>query len=154
MEQPQYVLQPKSNRELIPQIFLMIFLGLLLFLGFIFNVKLLSLGLPSYFIYLVAGLITGVILINLMLIYKNILKKSYLFYPDRIEYVGKKPKRISFSQIIGISFKKNSMDRIFNTATIVLEPDFEIKDIENSEQVYFYIQRLVQYYKANYRRYQ
>lgn len=146
---PQYVLQPSLKREFVPQIFLMIFLGILLFLGFLFNVNLLDLELPQYFTYLIAGLIAGVILINLVLVYRNILKESYMFYPDKIEYSGKKPKRILFFQITGISFKKNLIDKVFNTAAIVLEPDFEIKNIESSEQVYLYVQKLIQYYKAN-----
>ena len=61
--------------------------------------------------------------------------------------MGKKTKTIYFSQIASINMDTDVFDKLFNTGKIVLEPGFLIKSIKDTNQMYIYIQRLIQYAK-------
>ncbi len=141
---PQYVLKPNLKRLFIPQIFKLIALGALLYLGVYVNIEVFEIGLSKNIFYMIYAAITLIITSDLILIYLKYSKQAYDFYSDRVEIKGKRPETIYFSQILNISFKRNFLDKIFNTGTIILG-DSEIISVENSNRVYFYIQKLVDY---------
>ena len=144
MEQPQYVLKPDLKRLFIPQIFKLIAFGALLYLGVYINSIVLEISLDKNMLNIIYSAIILIILLDLVLIYLRYSKSEYDFYLDRVEINGKKPRIVYFQDISRIGFKRNFFDKLFNTGTIVFD-GVELKSVENSNKVYFYIQKLVDY---------
>ena len=144
VEQPQYILKPNLKRLFIPQIFKLVALGVFLYLGLYMNIVLLGIEVSKNTFYVVDAVVVLVVIADLIMLYLRYLRSEYDFYSDRIEIRDKKEKVVYFSMISNLSFRRDFLDRMFNTCTILVG-DAEIKSVENSNQIYFYIQKLVSY---------
>ena len=82
-----------------------------------------------------------IMFIGAVLIIAKTSKNKYLFYLNKIEF---KSRQIPFVNIKNVYLQKNFLDKIFNTGTIILYPDFKIEKISNVNQIFYYIQKLVQ----------
>ena len=71
----------------------------------------------------------------------------YNFYTDRIACTGKDEAYISYVQASSTRKEQNIFDRVCNTATIIIEPDFRIEHINNAQRVLDYIQKMTAYYR-------
>jgi len=147
MEFPQYVLKPNSARTLFPEFIRMFLLSLVFYVGLKLNFIVLGVKVPFYvdIIALVALALLSIMQVILTKI--NQTKLQYNFYANRIEAVGFKPKTILFADVKNILLKRSVFDNMFSTGKVVLEPDFEISNIPNANQVYAYVQKLVQNYR-------
>ena len=151
MELPQYTLYLSLPRILIPKALILMCLGGFLYLGVWLNLLILNIIIPAeYHMYIILGIGVLVVMQGIL----NYLKFSnyrYLFYRDRVIYEGKNEKAIMLSDIQNIGFGKNFVDNIFNTGTITLSPAHKMRYVANTNQVYFYLQKLVQYAQSPYR---
>jgi len=149
MDLPQYTLKPNIKRVLVPNFFVLLFLGLFFYFALWLNFTLLNKELPDNINLLIVAILALLLVLQAVLSYMKFSKARYLFFADRIQYVTNKTKVIYFNQVRGISFKRNFIDKLFNCGTIRIEPGFEIKYVPNSNQIYVYIQQLIQSYKYN-----
>ena len=142
-EQPQYTLSQDLKRVLVPKILQLIGLGAVFYLAIWLNLFLLDVE-SSIKLYVAIGavvvLVIAVVLESILLAQK-VNKNKYLFYSNRLVFKG---KEVPYVNIKHVSFRQNFVDKMFTTGTIVLHPDFKIEKIPNLNQVYFYIQKLVQ----------
>lgn len=145
-EQPQYVLKPNLKRLFIPQIFKLAALGAMLYLGVYVNIVLLGIDVSKSAFHIIDAAVALVVAADLAMIYMRYLKCAYYFYSSRVEVIDKKTNVVYFSSAPALSFKRNFLDRVFNTGTILVG-NVELKSVENSNQVYFYIQKLMEYGK-------
>jgi len=75
--------------------------------------------------------------------YVELLHHHFLFYKDKIVVTGKNYKTLLTKDIASISSKRNLLDKLFDTHTIVLEPLLKIKHIGRNNEKYFNIQKLI-----------
>jgi hypothetical protein len=142
--EPQYILKPVLRRLFIPQ-----FLGaILIFVVFYFALRL-NLGLMEIELTMSINILAISVLFVLFAVdmiskYMHAKADKYLFYLDKVVFEGRKTKEMYFSNVQNISFKQDVLDKMFNTGTITLVPDFKIKSVPHSNQIYFYIQKLIQ----------
>ena len=142
-EQPQYALSQDLKRVLIPKILQLIGLGAVFYFAIWLNLVLLDVE-DNIKLYVTIGavivLIIAVILESILLVQK-VNKNKYLFYSARVGY---KEREMSYVNVTNVSFRQNFLDKIFHTGTIVLNPGFLIEKVPNLNEVYFYIQKLIQ----------
>ena len=142
-EQPQYALKQDLKRVLIPKIFQLVGLAVLFYFAVWLNLFLLEVE-DSIKLYVTIGAIIILVIavvLEIILVIQKIDKNKYLFYAARVEYKG---KAMPYVNVNNVSFRQDFIDKIFNTGTIVLYPDFLIEKIPNLNEVYFYVQKLVQ----------
>ncbi|MBR9691088.1 hypothetical protein GOV08_05385 [Candidatus Woesearchaeota archaeon] len=145
METPQYTLYLSIPRILIPKSLTLIFLGGFLYFGVWLNLLILNYIIPAdYHLYIILGIIVLVVM-QAILNYIKFSNYKYYFYKDRLIFEGKKQLTIMLNQVQNLAFSKDVIDKIFNTGIIILAPVHKIKYVKNTNQVYFYLQKLVQY---------
>lgn len=148
MENPQYTARTDIRRLLIAQFLKVVGLCVLFYTGIVINLKLLDIEVSSLLNILIVVIVIGLLAAQLVLTYSNSLKRQYLFYTDRIEYAGKKPKTIYFKDVTDISSKRDFLDKVIGTGTIVLEPGFKISSIDKADQTMYYAEKLVENYRS------
>lgn len=143
--QQLYVLKQSTIRILFSQFLKTFMLCLVFYAGIILNFKLLNIKTEFYLHLLAVLILLALLLTQLFMTKKRLSTMMYEFYPDRIELVNKKPKTITFNSITTTTLKKNLLDTLFKTGTIVIKPDFKIEAVPYPEQVSAYIQKLIRY---------
>lgn len=135
------------KRILFPRALALMFLGGFFYFGIYLNLKILNISVPSeYHVYILGGI--GVLLVlQGVLNYLKFTSYRYLFYKDRMIFQGKKDVVILYGEIQNLVFKRDFLDNLFNTGSIDLIPKHKMKYIENTNQVYFYVQKLIQYHQ-------
>ena len=154
MELPQYTLKPNTNRMVVPWIFKLLGLSILFYGGIYFNVRY-ALGseIPPYvniliFVFLV------VLIVSQAVIYRmKFGKYKYMFFTNRIEYDGKKPKTFLFTDFQAAELKQGVFDKMFNTGSIRLSKDFTVGPVSGVRQIKTYLEQLVNYYRATQQRF-
>tara|TARA_Y100000310_G_C20507098_1_gene726975 strand:+ start:206 stop:673 length:468 start_codon:yes stop_codon:yes gene_type:complete len=145
IENPVYTLPQIKKRLIIPKIITFLFLGIIFYVGVLLNVSLLSLSGATKTLTLTIALIVLIGLIIFGIVF-NILqaKKIYKFYGDRIVF-GK--KQIPFNAILNTEIKRNFLDKIFKTYSLLLSKQFTISNISENIQLQNYIEQLITYTK-------
>lgn len=142
-EQPQYMLKQDLKRVIIPKIFQLIGLGAVFYFAIWLNMFLLEVE-DSTKLYVTIGsvaILVIAIILEIILFVQKINKNPYIFYSARVEYKG---KAISYVNVEHVSFRQNFLDKMFSTGTIVMHPGFMIEKVPNLNEIYFYIQKLIQ----------
>ena len=142
-EKPQYALSQDLKRVLIPKVLQLVGLGLVFYFAIWLNLVLLDVE-DNIKLYVTIGAVVVLVIavvLEAVLLIQRVHKNKYLFYSARVRYKG---KEMSYVNIANVSFRQNFIDKIFNTGTIVLQPDFLIEKIPNLNEVYFYVQKLIQ----------
>jgi hypothetical protein len=114
-------------------------LNLRLFLKY----RVLTLRPPAYLHYAIAGVLLLLLIIEVLNTYRKHAVMVYDFYPDRIELYGRKPATLLFAGVSDVRLKRNPLDALFRTGTLVFTPDFLVEHVEEPEQVLAYVQALV-----------
>jgi hypothetical protein len=147
---PQYVIRPDIKRVLISSIIVTAALAFIFYLGIIINVALLQLNIPSGINILIIAVLILLVLIQGLLSYLQTSKLRYAVYSNRIQIEGIKQEYILFNAVQDIQANKNFFDRIFNTGTIVIIPNMQLKAVSNFDQNFVYIKQVVQYSRNQY----
>ena len=144
MDLPLYSTKPSIVRVLIPKIFKLIGLAVLLYTGVWLNLFFMKIKIPSYINYLIIAIIFVLVLIEALFTYMQTLKDKYYFFAGRVEFRGKLAKTLDFRYVTNMSVSKDLVDKVLGTGTIVVQPDFRVENVSNCDQVFSYLQQLVQ----------
>ena len=148
MELPQYTTKPSVTRMIVPEFLKMFSLSMLFYFGIKLNFYFLSIQAKSYWDVIIIAALALLSLVQVMISNSKTTAETYNFYSNRIERIGgKKPMQILFADVKNLTTAKNLFDNLFGTSKITLEPNFEMKFIKNANQIYFYIQKLIQSYR-------
>jgi hypothetical protein len=144
MDLPLYSTKPNIIRVLVPKVFKLIGLAVLLYAGVWLNLLVMKKQIPSSINYLVIAIIFVLVLIESLLTYLQTSKNKYYFFAGRVEFRGKLAKTLDFRYVTNMFVSKNFVDKILGTGTILVQPDFVIGSVSNCDQVFAYLQQLVQ----------
>ena len=148
MELPQYTTKPSVIRMIVPEFLKMFSLSMLFYVGIKLNFYFLEITAPSYVDIVLISFLAVVSLAQVVISNRKTSAEQYNFYSNRIERVGgKKPMQILFADVKNITISKNLFDNLFGTAKISVEPNLDMNYITNANQIYYYIQKLVQNYR-------
>ncbi|MBW2993459.1 hypothetical protein KY317_02705 [Candidatus Woesearchaeota archaeon] len=140
-EQPLYIAYKDIKRVLFPRFLLLIGLGIVFYLGILLNLYLLQVRDKTLICTLSIIVIILLIVIQMFLILKRIKTKGYAIYSNRVEFGN---KSIYYGNVKNVYYKRNFIDKLFDTGTIFLYPYLKIEKIKNSVNVYNYIKKLIQ----------
>lgn len=144
-ELPEYIVRPKASRIVVSQVIITFFLAVLFYVGIVINLNLLGLPLPSSVRWLIIAVLLLLVIVQGLLSYLQSSKIQYAIYKNRVEILGPKPKYIMFNTIQNITSKHNFFDKIFNTGTIILGPNFTCRAVPHFEQMIPYLNQMIQY---------
>ena len=147
---PSYVIKPSIARVLIPQFVITAVLGGVFYAGIALNVFLLGISIPASINILISVTIALLVITQALLTYVQTSKVQYSVYANRIQIEGPNPIYVMFNSIQDIQTKKNVLDNIFSTGTIVAGPNVELVGIPNFDQTTAYIKQMLQYSRAQY----
>jgi hypothetical protein len=150
MEPPQYVCRPNVRKSTYLMLIKMIPLCLVFYVGVLVNFYLLDFKAPFSVHVLVVAILIVIVAMYTTLSYVNTSKTEYLFFLNRIEKIDKRNKEIALAQIRTSRVVRGFLDKSFNTGSIVLSPGLVIKDIDNVDQIYQYLQNLIRYARGRY----
>ena len=154
MELPQYTLKPNVNCMLVPWIFKLLGLSVLFYGGIYLNVRFaLRTEIPPLVNILIFAFLIVLIVTQIIIYHVRFGRYKYLFFTNRIEYQGKKPKTFLFGDFQEAVLKQGVFDRMFGTGRIRLSKDFVIGPVSNVVQIKNYIEQLVKYYNSVQQRY-
>lgn len=145
MELPQYTVYVETPRLLFPKVLKVIFMCLVFYVALWINFLFLKKQMPPYVILITIVILVLVVLITTIFNYTKYSNHQYRFFMNRIEYSGDIQNSIMYSQITSMRIKRDPFDIIFKTGTIDLG-GFRVDSIPNLNQVFFYIQKMVQMY--------
>src|SRR3989344_5292487 len=116
VENPQYILEQRRIRAIVPRIVEFTCLGILFYIGVVANLSLLSFEESTNNLIKLISLILLLILAAVG-IGINVRRSSqkYLFYTNRLEFC---PKGIFLKDVANIQYKENIWDRTFHTYSI------------------------------------
>jgi len=146
-EQPLYSLSPDLARILIPKLLQLIGLGIIFYFAIWLNLYLLDVKdtTKNYTLIISIIILFIAVIVELVLVVIKTKNNKYLFYPNKLEFKG---QPIPFVNIANVYLQKNFLDKIFNTGTIILHPNFKMEKISNTNQIFYYTQKLVQRAKS------
>lgn len=145
-EQPLYILPQEKKRILIPKILILFSLGMIFYLGILFNISLLKLTTSTETTIKLISLIILIIVVvfGILLNFKKA-KQKYFFYQNKIVF---QKKEIPLSKITNIKPKQNFLDKLFKTYSLILNQEFKINNIPQKIQLQEYIQKLIAYSRS------
>ena len=141
----QYTLKPSLKRVIWPHFIKVLFIYALFFIAIILNLRLLNFSI-SYLYYGIIILFVIILLVaDIILTSAKTKKIVYEFYLDSIKLIEKKETVIPIAEIQSVDVKRNIFDKIFRTATIVIQHEFKIKHIDDYDQIVSYVNQLRDY---------
>lgn len=143
VENPQYILEQRRIRAIVPRIVEFTCLGILFYAGVVANLLLLSFEESTNDLIKLISLILLLILAAIG-VGINVRRSSqkYLFYANRLEFG---PKGIFLKDATDIKQKENFWDRTFHTYSIELAPYFVLRCLPIEKNVTNYLNQLIAY---------
>ncbi len=147
LDLPKYKTKPKPERFLITHVFLLVFLGCLLYLGIYINYWLLQSGVPVLLNWIYVVSIVLILIMDAILCFVKYANYEYVFYTDKLRINANKQKIIYFADIKKYSFEENFLDKKLKTGSIILilrdNKMIKVKNVVNANQIYFYLQKAI-----------
>ncbi|MBS3169431.1 hypothetical protein J4210_03015 [Candidatus Woesearchaeota archaeon] len=141
--QPLYILPKQKGRAIIPKTVLLLFLGVIFYLGVLLNLSLLDLSAEQETI---ANLIASIVIIILVGIgaIRTIrqAKSLYYFYQDQIV---SQQKSIAYPVITSIKREEKMADKLFKTYSLILNDQFKLKYLSQQVNIQEYIEKMQAY---------
>ncbi len=138
-----YTLKPNKKRAIIPKVISVLFLCILFYLGIQLNLYLLEVPISTFTAVLIISALFILFVFESIMTYSKADRLTYYFHDDKLTVQNKELRSIDYLDVQNTSIKQNLVDKVFNTGTIILAPDFSIKFINNSSQLYNWINQLV-----------
>jgi len=148
MEEPQYSVSPSVGAVAVMQIAQLVLLCGFFYAGIIVNLSFLKMALPLWANLLAIVLLVFLSAVQIVITISKAKKYRYDFYPNRIEFYGKRLQSILYSEIGAVKTRRDFADLLAGTAMIVLSKKFKIKNIKNCRQIQEYINNLVQAFSS------
>jgi len=115
----------------------------LFYLGIQLNLYLLEVPISTFTAVLIISALFILFVFESIMTYSKADRLTYYFHDDKLTVQNKELRSIDYLDVQNTSIKQNLVDKVFNTGTIILAPDFSIKFINNSSQLYNWINQLV-----------
>lgn len=80
--------------------------------------------------------------------YSKTARLTYSFFDDKLSIENKGSESLFYQYVDNLTIKRNFVDKLFGTATIVLTPEFSIKFINDYSPLYDWIRQLVDRWKT------
>ena len=147
MEIPRLTLKPSILRFVFPRALGLLVLCSIFYILLLVNLYFIFKEIEILYYYIALIFIILLYLFGVVIEYIKANNWSYLFFNDRVEFHTKHNHRqdfILYNEVTEITMKQNIFDKIFNTATFILKPSFEVRFIKYSNNTYFYVQKLVE----------
>ena len=142
---PRYVIRASEVRVLIPEVVKISFLCAVLYAGVWVNAFLLGWEIPLPVNLLILAVILVLLALELIIQYVRTKKTRMEIYLDRaIIYVRQHSETVLWAQAQPAELKRNIIDKMFSTATIVLD-GVDIHYIRHPEQMQKFIEQYRQY---------
>ncbi|MBI1970123.1 PH domain-containing protein [Candidatus Woesearchaeota archaeon] len=156
MPQQNYVLSQNQKRVLVPKALLLMFLTGLFYFFVLLNIwlalelKLLRMK-PPIAVHIIVLLLLGVFAaIQMVLDVRRLHQRQYLFSEESVSKTGHNQFMIPYTNIVSMIVKRNVIDRLFGTGSIVLNSKFVIRSVDHVDDVYRYLRGLVDHKNAAY----
>ncbi len=134
-------LHPNPLRVAFPELVKVLGISCIFFVLIIVNSKLIGFELPI-FVYVLFVVVLFILSIAQTIITAN-KQPVYMFTKDKMMSTKRSEWEYSYSSIESLGVKKNLLDNIFSTGTIVVNnSSLQIKDIKNPEKIINYINHL------------
>lgn len=153
LENLQYKVKPKLLRVIIPKAFLLIMLGILLYIGIWINFYLIPKEMPTFINIVLIIFVILLLIMDFILSYIHYSVYEYRFYDQHIEldFGRKEGESIEYSKIKNIDYKRNLWDNIFDTGNLVLnikdeygyKTNINVPFIEHSKNYYMYLKKVI-----------
>ncbi|HME87011.1 MAG TPA: PH domain-containing protein [Candidatus Nanoarchaeia archaeon] len=147
---PEYVIKPKISRIIISQTLLTAILAFVFYAGIFLNVTLLDISVPANIKWLIVAVLGVLVILQTLLSYVQSSRLQYLIFKNRVQVLGGKNEYIMFNAIQDIQVNQNLVDKLFNTGTITLLPNVQLKAVANFDQTNSYLRQLIQYARNQY----
>lgn len=147
MELPRLTIKPNITRFVFPRALSLLVLCSMFYVLLVINLKFLFKDVEQIYFYLSLIFILIIWVAGVSIEYIKAYNWQYHFFDDRVEFrttITHAEEFILYNEITEVALKQNIFDRLFNTATIILKPSFEIKFIKYTNNIYFYVQKLVE----------
>lgn len=149
MDQPPYTIRPNVKKILLTKLLLLTGLSVLLYIGARMNLALLKIELTQKLHFIIIACIAIIAILDILLHIIKATKTTYLVFADKVEITDKKHSMLQLRDVQTIVVNRGIIDTWLGTCTIQLAPHFFIKDIPNSNQIYIYLQELIEYAKRS-----
>ena len=156
MPQQNYALRQNQMRVLIPKALLLMFLIGLFYFFVLLNIwlavelRLLRMK-PPIAVHIIMLLLLGIFAaIQLVLDVRRLHQRQYLFSEESLSKTGHNPFTISYTNIVSMIVKRNVIDHIFGTGSIMMNGKFAIRSVDHVDDVYQYLRSLVDHKSAAY----
>ncbi len=152
IQPPQFVLEQKRSRAMLPKLASYLALGVVFYLLIVLNISYLEVSEEVEELTLFVSLWIIIILIFIGTLESLLASyEKYEFFLDHIERRAKKVKnsiQLAEVQPQGITQKRTFWDKLFKTYQLVLSRKFAIRNIPEEKQVQSYVLQLVNYAHA------
>jgi len=137
-----------------PKIILLIFLGILFYLGIWINFYLLDKKIPLYINIILIIFVIILLIMDFILSYIKYSTYEYRFYNNIIEIDVKRKntKTVEYHNIKNVDYEKNLWDKIFNTGSLIINlknnKKQKISFIDHSRNYYMYMKKIIELNKT------
>ena len=145
--EPEYSVKQKPIRVVISKVLFFATAGIIFYLALLLNFKLLELKVSNWIHILIASILAILLIVEGLLIFYNSKKQVYNFFIDRATH---KEEVIHYNIVSSIKVEENLFDHLFKTGTVVLEPGFEVKHVENPHHLFIYLEDSIRNNKFKY----
>lgn len=137
-----------------PKIILLIFLGILFYIGIWVNFYLLDKKIPVYINIMLVILVILLLIMDFILSYIKYSTYEYRFYNNIIEIdLNRKDTRtVEYKNIKNVNYEKNLWDKILNTGSLTINlknnKKQKISFIDHSKNYYMYLKKIIELNKT------
>jgi len=143
-----YTLKPNKKRIIIPRTLEAFCLCIIFYLGIQLNLYLLQISISFYVDFLIVSILIILCGLDFFLNYSKTARLTYSFFDDKLSIENKGSESLFYQYVDNLTIKRNFVDKLFGTATIVLTPEFSIKFINDYSPLYDWIRQLVDRWKT------
>ena len=142
---PKYTAKPDLARILVPQTIGLFALGGIFYILLMFNLTLALKQVSALTNYMIIAGLVVLLVVESIVNYMKAANMEYHFFNENLVVKGHgKEQSILYNEIPSIAVKKDFLDKLFNTVTLVFTPQFKIKFIKDQNNVHFNIQKVIQ----------
>src|SRR3989344_6178848 len=143
VENPQYILEQRRIRAIVPRIVEFTCLGILFYIGVVANLLLLSFEESTNDLIKLISLILLLILAAVgIAISVHRSSQKYVFYANRLEFG---PRGIFLKDVTKVQYKENIWDKTFHTYSIELTPYFVLRYLPIEKNITNYLNQMIAY---------
>ncbi len=134
------VLKPNPLRIAIPKIFILIIASKIFLFLIGLNLTLIKITVPYYFYIILGSILLILVFVEAILAVEK--SPKYEFEKEHLSSYGKENWVVNYHNITHIIVEKTTLDKLFGTASLIINHNFRIKDINKPQKILDYIEYL------------